>query len=137
MNKMSDAQRRKIFKLAGEKGLDSEMLHGFIKNLTGKDSMKRLSITEAIKVIDGLEGKKQTAAGMITAKQWKFIEGLAKEIGWVDDTGGADEKRLGGWLYSKYGVSALNWLTAKKASDVIEGLKAMKQRLESRKVEAI
>ena len=137
MNKMSDAQRRKIFKLAGEKGLDSEMLHGFIKNLTGKDSMTQLSIAEAVKVIDGLEGKKQTAAGMITAKQRKFIEGLAKDIGWVNDTGGVDEKRLGGWLYSKYDVSALNWLTSKKASNAIEGLKAMKQRLENRKDEAI
>lgn len=131
MNQMSGAQRRKIYMLAGEKGLDNDTLHAYIRSLTGKDSMTQLSIKDAIKVIDGLEGKKQTTAGMITVKQRKFIEGLAKDIGWVDDTGGVDEKRLGGWLYTKYGISALTWLTTKKASDAIEGLKAMKQRQES------
>ncbi len=134
MTRMSDAQRRKIFMLAREKGLDGETLHVFVKSVTGKDSLTLLSIAEAIKVIDGLGGKKQNAPGMITVSQQKYIKGLAKEIGWVGEDGEADEARLGGWLYTKYDVSALNWLTAKKASDAIEGLKAMKNRMKTEAV---
>lgn len=130
MNKMSAAQRRKIFKLAGEKGLDDELLHAYVHSLTGKGSLKDLSIADAIKIIDGLEGEKKNADNMITDKQRKFIEGLAKEIGWLDEENGFDRARLNGWIKSKFGTDNINWLTTKKASDVIEGLKAMKERLQ-------
>lgn len=129
MNKMSDAQRRKIFKLAGEKGLDQEVLHAYIHSLTGKDSFKKLTIMDAVKVIDGLEGKKQNADHMITEKQRKFIEGLAKELGWVDEENNLDRARLNGFISSKFNTDNINWLTVIKASDVIEGLKAMKERM--------
>lgn len=132
MNKMSDAQRRKIFKLAGEKGLDQEVLHSFVQKLTGKDSLRQLSIMDAVKVINGLEGKQQTADGMITTKQKRFIEGLAKDIGMVDEEDKLDRARLNAFIESKYGTGNITWLTSKKASDVIEGLKAMKGRIAER-----
>lgn len=130
MNKMSDSQRRKIFILAGEKGLDDALLHEFIYKITGKDSLKDLNIKDAMNVIDGLAGKKQNASNMITDKQQRFIEGLAKELGWVDENNRVDKARLNGWISSKFNVDKINWLTAKKASDVIEGLKVMKSRIQ-------
>jgi hypothetical protein len=50
---------------------------------------------------------------------------MAKEIGWVGEDGKVDHAKLGAWLYNKYHISDISWLTAKKASDAIEGLKAM------------
>jgi len=41
------------------------------------------------------------------------------------------------WLQKKYGISHINWLTSKKASDAIEGLKAMKARIREAAQEAI
>ncbi|MCL2188467.1 MAG: regulatory protein GemA [Defluviitaleaceae bacterium] len=135
--KMSDAQRRKIFTPAREKKLDNDEMHGFIHHLTGKDSMKHLSIREAIVVIDALEGKKSNAIGMITAKQQKYIQGMAKDIGWVDAAGRLDTKRLNLWVKHRYGVDSIIWLTAKKASDAIEGMKAMHTRMRDAQAEAV
>jgi len=125
MQKMSDAQRRKIFKLRNEKGLDDDMLRSYIYSLVGKSSLKELTIREAIKVIDALNDKKQNSVGMISNKQQKYIEGLAIEYGWVNENKKADMQRINKWLEKRYGVSSIIWLTSKLASDAIEGLKAM------------
>ncbi|MGL4791892.1 MAG: hypothetical protein ACRCW1_10820, partial [Anaerotignaceae bacterium] len=73
MKNLTVAQLRKIHILAKERGLDNEMLHAHIFNLTQKDSIKALSVAEAIKVIDGLEDR----GNRITFKQQRYIEGLA------------------------------------------------------------
>jgi len=128
MAKITTAQMRKIYALAKEKGLDNEILHDYVRNLTSKSSLKHLSIREAITVIDTLSGKTVSTGGMITFKQQHYIEGMAKKLGWLDDEGKLHQERLGAWLYKKYGISHIGWLTAKKASDAIEGLKAMLAR---------
>jgi len=125
MAKLSDAQRRKIFKLKSEKGLDVDTLRAFVHSQVGKQSISELTVVEAIKVIDALEGPKQNAPDRISTKQQKYLEGLAKQYGWVTDSKKTDMKRLNGWLESRYGVSSIIWLTLKNASDAIEGLKAM------------
>jgi len=125
MQKMSDAQRRKIFKLKAEKGLDDDMLRSYVHTLVGKSSLKELTIRDAITVIDALEDKKQNAPGMISNKQQKYIQGLAVDYGWVGENKKVDMLRLNHWLKSKYGVNSIIWLTSKLASDAIEGLKAM------------
>jgi phage-related protein len=128
MAKLSNAQQRKIFMLCREKGLDDEMRRGYIHSLVGKESTKELTIHEAIKVIDALEGKKANAPDRLSTKQQKFIEGLAKQYGWIGENKKADMKRLNGWLEKRYGVSSIIWLTPKNASDAIEGLKVMIKR---------
>ena len=130
MKKAFDGQRRMIFKLAREKGLDNDLLHAYIENLTGKASLKYLTIIDARNVIDSLNDNKASGSkGMATFKQRRFIEGLAADIGWVvEGSKKLDRERLNAWLYHRYGISNIRWLTAKKASDAIEGLKAMVKR---------
>ena len=135
MAKISKAQQRKIFILAREHGLDDELRREYIHTLTSKTSTKFLTMKEAIKVIDNLEGKQ--TAGRITTKQRLYIEGMAKEIGWVDEVGKLNQERLNTWLHKRYGVSHITCLTSKAASDAIEGLKAMIARKDQSNKEAI
>lgn len=128
MEIMTDAQRRKIFILARKKGLDDEMLHSFVYNLTKKDSLKKLSKAEAINVINALEDKKQAPDGRMTDKQEKYIFGLAKDLGWTESDGSVDLARLNGFINERYHIRFHNWLTKETAGQVIEGLKAMKFR---------
>ena len=125
MQKMTDAQRRKIFKLASQKGLDDEMRRSHIHALIGKESLTELTIKEAITVIDSLEDEPQTTKGKISHKQQKYLQSLAVEYGWVCENKRLDTKKLNKWLENRYGVSSIIWLTSKNASDAIEGLKVM------------
>jgi len=129
MVKITSAQMRKIYGLAKVHNLDSETLHALVYKITYKESIKTLTIAEAIKVIDSLDGKKSGTAGMITYKQQRFIEGLAKDIGWKDGFGNLNSEKLNAWLHKRYGISHIRWLPVKKASDAIEGLKAMAARM--------
>ena len=128
MEKMSGRQRRMIFGLAKRQGLDNETLHLYAQKLTGKSSLANLTVREAGAVIDALNDKKADAEGMVTFKQRRYIEGLALETGWADGAGKLDRKRFNAWLNNKFGISDIKWLTSKKASDAIEGLKAMRRR---------
>lgn len=129
MQKISAAQLRKIHVLSKERGLDDDLLHACVYSITRRSSLKDLNIAEAVKVIDTLEGKSKTADGMMTDKQRKFINGLLKEIGWVDEAGRADERRLLLFAREKFKVDRIEWLDVKKASQIIEALKAMKERM--------
>ena len=63
MNKVTTAQQRKIHALARELGMDDDLLHEYVSMLTEKQSLKDLTVMEAVKVIDAMEGKKGYAAG--------------------------------------------------------------------------
>ena len=127
MQKMSDAQRRKIFKLKNEHGLDEETFRSMLQTTVNKESLKLLTIRDAVDVINRLEGKPQRV-NRISHKQESYIKGLAKNLGWVDIDGNLDMTKLNRWLEGRYHVSSLSWLTPKNASDAIEGLKVMTAR---------
>ena len=59
MIKITAAQRRKIFILAKEYGLDNDLLHTYIFNLVGKKSIKKLNVLDAIKIIDSFEDRQK------------------------------------------------------------------------------
>lgn len=129
------AQIRKIHVLANEKGMDDDLLHLHIQMLTKKDSIKKLSLDEGIRVIDSLEGKKGEPKGQVKAsyKQVQFIYGLMRRLGWTTETGEPDTDRLDRFLQSpKAGINigSYKWLTRSKASKVIEALKCMIERQE-------
>lgn len=127
-SKATPAQLRKIYVLARENGMDSDLLHLYVSNITKKDSLSRISITDAVKVIDSLSGKKKGREERVTKRQeWK-IKDLAKAMGWKNEKGEADEKRLDGFLRERMGVEHYKWLTKKEASHVIEAFKAMLER---------
>ena len=123
-------QRSKIFAEAKELGIDNELLHELVYAETGCRSLRMLTMVQAARVIDRLEGK-TTPKGMATPKQKRFIESLLKQIGWTGDDGVPDMARLEGFLRARFNVDSYKWLTIKKASEVIEALKDMKARSKS------
>lgn len=91
MTKITTAQCRKIHALARERGIDSDTLHAHVYSLTNKESLKNLSIAEAIKVIDILSG---TNTSRITYRQKDFLLKLCIKLNWTDENGNADNKTL-------------------------------------------
>lgn len=130
VSKATAAQIRKIYILAKEQGMDNDLLHLYVDTLVKKKNLSKLSITDAVKVIDGLSGKKRAkdTEEHATKKQiWKIKE-QARLLGWVNGNGENDEDRLNGFLRERFGVEHYKWLTKKKASDVIEAFKQMLER---------
>lgn len=79
MAKISAAQQRKIHVTAKELGMDDDLLHAYVSMLTGKESLKELTVADAVKVIDGLEGKKGYENGdHATYRQNAYIQILMK-----------------------------------------------------------
>jgi hypothetical protein len=116
------AQHRKIFALAKEQGIDKDTLDIVVWNYAKKESMKDLTINEAVQIINALTPSTQNGHGTITSKQLSYIKGLGKEVGLDTET------KLNKWVENKYGVSAVSWLTKEIAIQAIEGLKIMLDR---------
>lgn len=129
MAAITASQMRKIHVSARERGMDNDLLHIHVRTLTGKESLRELTVSEAVRVIDSLEGKSHKPGDHASAKQMRYIEALAKELGWQKEDGSLDKDRLNGFLSKRYGLDHYRWLTRSTASKVIEGLKHM---LESR-----
>lgn len=129
MGKIIDSQRRRIFGIAKERGMDSDDLHAFVYQVTGVESIAILSYYQAKNVIDALKGRSgSNNSKMITGLQIRYIEDLVYQIGW-------SRVRMQGYIKKRLGVDApdqdpFRFLTKKKASNMIEALKRMKGALE-------
>lgn len=128
MAAMTRAQRAKIYAVCREQAIDNDLLHELVYAETGCCSLKELSGSQAIIVIDRLEGR-STPKGMATTKQKRFMEALLKEIDWRLEDGSADWTRLEAFVRQRYKVDSLKWLTSKTAGKTIEALKDMKERM--------
>ena len=126
MHGITPAQIRKIHLEARERGMDDDLLHIYIEQITGKRSIRELTIMEGVSVIDSFAGQDQ--AGGATMKQRHLIMKLCEELGWKDDSGKADKVRLNGFLSKRFKIDNINWLDRRTASKAIEALKAMKDR---------
>ncbi len=115
---MTEKQRKLLFVLAKQRGMDNELLHSYVETQTGKQSITEVTTQEAKTLIDGLQEKKQTVKGYITEKQLKYVKGLCQCLGW-------GEKALRQFIEKQYGISNVNWLTSKQAAKLIEGLKSI------------
>lgn len=115
---MTEKQRKLLFVLAKQRGMDNELLHSYVETQTGKQSITEVTTQEAKTLIDGLQEKKQTVKGYITEKQLKYIKGLCQCLSW-------EEKALRQFIEKQYGISNVNWLTSKQAAKLIEGLKSI------------
>lgn len=122
------AQMRKIHVLARDYGMDNDLLHVHVQTVTGKDSLKKLSLGEAVRVIDSL---KKRSVDQMTRRQKYLIDRLLQELGWTDEQGKPDYKRLDGFCGKYCGVDSHKWLTRRDASNVIEGLKNMAKKGET------
>lgn len=134
MGGITQPQLRKIYASARERGLDSELLHGYVQALTGKESLKELTGREAAALIDSLEGKGATVRNPASPRQMAYIKGLMKGLGWTGADGSPDMERLDGMCrkYAKCGNH--KQLDKSGASGMIEALKGMQGREPGRNI---
>ncbi len=118
---MTEKQRKLLFVLAKQQGMDTELLHSYVEAQTGKQSITEITTQEAKALLDGLQEKKLTVKGQITEKQFNYIKGLAGNLGW-------NEKTLNQFIEKQYGISNVCWLSSKQAAKVIEGLKSIQEK---------
>lgn len=150
MRAMADKQRQCIFGYAKQLGIDNDLLHERIYSITGKESIRKLSFSEAEDVIQSLKGYckpepgqsskknrwKQYAfgfatsrPGMATPKQLEFIRAMMLEMQKLTPGEASLDDRLKGWL-QKYGkVDDLGFLDGDNARKVIDGMKKYLTRL--------
>lgn len=129
MKKITAAQNRKIHMLANSLGMDDDLLHEFVEMLTEKKHIRDMTVTDAMRVIDSLEGKKSyTDGSYMTDRQRSYIFFLMKNIGWTNESDEPDIKRLDGFVKKQYGLDSHRFMDRKIASKVIEFLKDMESR---------
>ena len=122
-------QLKMIWTLARQLGMESDMLHEMVFQVTGKDSLKNLSVSEAAGIIEGLiddgakarrkrKPRKKLPANvveLVTSEQIRLIEYLVDQLGWDNP------HNLTG--FNKRVIKKERICTNKEASKVIEGLK--------------
>lgn len=129
MRKITAAQNRKIHMLASQLGMDDDLLHEFVGMITKKEHISGLTVTEAIRVIDGLTGKREYASGShMTDRQKSYIFSLMRQAEWTNENGDPELKRLDGFVRKQYGIDSYRFLDRKTASGVIEFLKDWNKR---------
>ncbi len=130
MKKITPAQRKKIYATAREIGMDNDLLHGVVEELTKKEHISDLTIAQAARVIDHITmntdsrrfidlptGRK---VAMATQKQMWKVQDLEEKLGWKDNP-----KRLRGFCRKYAGVDNPDWMTKEQAKRIIEGLKSL------------
>jgi len=122
-------QIKKLWALAKQTGMDEIDLRGLVKNLTGADSISGMTKAQAIRLIDYLVDRqnKDYRPEMASRQQIYKIRQLAAELGWADN-------QLKGFLRKYAGVENMRWLDARRAYNVIEGLKKLKERISKKNV---
>lgn len=130
MKGITPAQQRKIYACARECGMDNDLLHLVIKDITGHSSLKELSAMEACLVIDTMEGRQNnnSVKDAATPKQMCYIKDLMKQLGWVDEKLEPDMTRLDGMCKKYAKVDSHKWLSRTGASSLIEAFKKMLER---------
>jgi len=131
---ITSEQLKLLWVLARQLDMDSDSLHEFVFQITGKESIKTLSVLEAKEVIDTLvlNGAKVTrkrlpkplppnVVELATRQQMKYIRDLEKKLDWQDNA-----RRLEGFL--KKIIRRKRVRTKQEAMKVIEGLKSMANR---------
>lgn len=123
-------QIKKLWALAKQTGMDEIDLRGLVKNLTGADSISGMTKAQAIRLIDYLVDRqnKDYRPEMASRQQIYKIRQLAAELGW-------EHYQLKGFLRKYAGVENLRWLDARRAYNVIEGLKKVKERIAQKTAE--
>jgi len=121
--------------LARQLGMADENLHDFVREQTGKHSIKGLSGSEGGEIIDslieaGAKVKKKrkprrdlppNVVELATPEQIRFIKYLEKQLGWQDNP-----ERIKGFL--KHTIKKETIRTKQDGVKAIQGLKSMADR---------
>ncbi|MDD5451505.1 MAG: DUF1018 domain-containing protein [Desulfovibrionales bacterium] len=132
---ISKDQIKLIWVLARQLDLNSDELHEVVAGITGKDSIKALSVGEGIEVVNtmiragGKVKKKRkprrklppNVVEMVTGEQLEFIRFLEGRLGWQDNP-----QRLKAFVRRIIKREVVR--TKQEGSKVIQGLKSMVSR---------
>lgn len=120
--------------------MSDEDLYSIIYRETGKDSMRKLTQKEIGKVCSTLLEMKDSASGKsktgrtdtggnkLTVDQRRKIYKLTGELGWNNNNA-----RINGFVKKMFNVERLEWLNKKQCNTLIETLKSMVERENSKK----
>lgn len=124
---LNHQQRKAIFGLAKTAGLNHDTLHDVVWRVTGSDSITKLTMRQAIRVIDALKATVGQAAplGWLTGAQRGKIFALCRELAWTTADGEIDMDRLAGFVRVRFRVDRIEWVPMDKAGVIIEALKSM------------
>lgn len=127
MRKITSRQIRALWGYAALLKVPEEKLREWISAETGKGSLRELSLLEASRLIGDMEWEMKLKVGSLlsrnrmTGSQFRKIVRMGAEIGW-------NEERVSGVARKMYRVVRLQDLDQKKASGLIEALKAIQER---------
>jgi uncharacterized protein (UPF0335 family) len=126
-SKINSSQLKKVFASSKELGIDNELLHTLVKNITGNEHISQLTKYQAMDVIDELEyrktGKRKQIhyrPNMASDDQLYKIRALEKELGWD-----SNPLRLKAFIKKYARVENEKWLSGYAASNIIEALKKL------------
>ncbi|MCI7499049.1 MAG: regulatory protein GemA [Oscillospiraceae bacterium] len=142
---MTDYERKRIFGLARELGMNSEELHILVNGVTGVTSIKDLNKSQTYSVIQELnnrinmsgrtaprkpKAKKEEVIvpGMITPNQKKYCWSMMYRLCELEPKKATEGERMCGAIGKILGVTAVpedpfKWVTFEQGRDLIEGLK--------------
>lgn len=131
---ITQGQRKRIYGLANERGVDTDVLHALVWAMTKKEHLSDLTVREAMQVIAYLSGEdshsNQPTLELMTKKQRGMILHLAAKLGWVEDDGRlVDLNRLNGFVRKEYATLYFFNLSRSNACKCIETMKSMLQRM--------
>lgn len=119
-----------------ELALDEEDLYALVERETGREHLRQLTQGEIDRVCQALRQLKAGQPAAPAKKRAKPKPGVAQadalrgkvyalsyQLGW-----GGDAKRINGMVRRMFGVAALQWLTPKQCSELVEAMKKMIQR---------
>ena len=121
---ISKGQVACIYTLARKLGMDNDDVHALIDGMTGRSSVKQLTMQQAIAVINQLKDMSGDECDpndryRPTDRQRYLMHQLTSELGWT-------EERLAAFCKAQFGVAVMAWMSRKICSKVIEALKAIK-----------
>ena len=123
-------QISKIWAAAKERGIDRDDVYALVLQVSGQDSIKGLTQTQANEVIDRIVGAAiqndyQEYGNVATQQMRKKIYMLTVALGWDKNP-----KRLEGFCKRLFKVEKVEWLNGKQCYQLIETLKDMVTRKE-------
>lgn len=131
--RINKRQISKIWAAAKEQGIDRNDVYALVLQVSGQDSIKELTQTQANEVIDRIVGTAiqndyQEYGNVATQQMRKKIYMLTVELGWDKNP-----KRLEGFCKRMFRVEKAEWLNTKQCYQLIEGLKDMIARKEKKR----
>lgn len=110
-----------------ELGLTDAEIRELVWLVAGRESLRDLTRWEAAEVIDEMEKRLNRLPPKLSSRQLWQIRRFERALGWHEDP-----SRLRGFLRKFAGVEGPHWLDYERAGKVIEALKSMAARRNSR-----